>query len=77
VSLYKILQRHDLFNKGLTELQNANIVTGLEDEASLGGLISGASKFGVDAVKKWTKWSGKYLAQLLLVKIVLLSPVTI
>ena len=34
-------------------MQNAGIVTGLEDEASLGGLISGASKFGVDAVKKW------------------------
>ena len=47
------LTKTDLFNKGLGELQNAGIVTGLEDEASLGGLISGASKFGVDAVKKW------------------------
>lgn len=47
------ITKTDLFNKGLGELQNAGIVTGLEDEASLGGLISGASKFGVDAVKKW------------------------
>jgi len=43
----------DLFNKGLGELQNAGIVTGLEDEAALGGLISGASKYGAEAVKKW------------------------
>jgi hypothetical protein len=43
----------DLFNKGLGELQNAGIVTGLEDESALGGLISGASKFGAEAVKKW------------------------
>jgi len=47
------LTKTDLFNKGLSELQNSGIVSGLEDEASLGGLISGASKFGVDAVKKW------------------------
>ena len=47
------ITKTDLFNKGLGELQNAGIVTGLENEASLGGLISGASKFGVDAVKKW------------------------
>ena len=46
-----------MFNKGLTSLQNAGIVTGLENEASLAGLVSGASKFGVDAVKKWTEGS--------------------
>jgi hypothetical protein len=44
----------DLFNKGLSNLQNAGIVTGLENESSLAGLVSGASKFGVDAVKKWS-----------------------
>ena len=55
----------DLFNKGLTSLQNAGVVTGLEDESSLAGLVSGASKFGVTAVKKWTDGSailGKTLA---------------
>ena len=51
------LTKTDLFNKGLTSLQNAGIVTGLENEASLAGLVSGASKFGVDAVKKWTEGS--------------------
>ena len=52
------ITKTDLFNKGLTSLQNAGIVTGLEDEASLAGLVSGASKFGVDAVKKWTQGAG-------------------
>ena len=48
------ITKTDLFNKGLSQLQNAGIVTGLENEAALGGLVSGASKFGIDAVKKWT-----------------------
>lgn len=52
------ITKTDLFNKGLTGLQNAGIVTGLEDEADLAGLVSGASKFGVDAVKKWTQGAG-------------------
>ena len=52
------ITKTDLFNKGLTSLQNAGIVTGLENEASLAGLVSGASKFGVDAVKKWTQGAG-------------------
>lgn len=51
------LTKTDLFTKGLNGLQNAGIVTGLEDEADLAGLVSGASKFGVDAVKKWTEGS--------------------
>ena len=49
------LTKTDLFNKGLSSLQNAGIVTGLEDTASLGGLVSGASKYGAEAVKKWTE----------------------
>ncbi len=49
------ITKTDLFNKGLSKLQNAGIVTGLENESSLAGLVSGASKFGVDAVKKWTQ----------------------
>jgi hypothetical protein len=49
------ITKTDLFNKGLSKLQNAGIVTGLETESSLAGLVSGASKFGVDAVKKWTQ----------------------
>ena len=48
------ITKTDLFNKGLSSLQNAGVVTGLESESSLAGLVSGASKFGVDAVKKWT-----------------------
>ena len=52
------ITKTDLFNKGLTSLQNAGIVTGLENESSLAGLVSGASKFGVDAVKKWTQGAG-------------------
>ena len=52
------ITKTDLFNKGLTSLQNAGIVTGLENEAALAGLVSGASKFGVDAVKKWTQGAG-------------------
>ena len=51
------LTKTDLFTKGLNSLQNAGIVTGLENEADLAGLVSGASKFGVDAVKKWTQGS--------------------
>ena len=51
------LTKTDLFTKGLNGLQNAGVVTGLEDEADLAGLVSGASKFGVDAVKKWTEGS--------------------
>jgi hypothetical protein len=51
------LTKTDLFTKGLNGLQNAGIVTGLENEADLAGLVSGASKFGVDAVKKWTQGS--------------------
>lgn len=47
----------DLFTKGLNSLQNAGIVTGLENDADLAGLVTGASKFGVDAVKKWTQGS--------------------
>ena len=49
------LTKTDLFTKGLNSLQNAGIVTGLENEADLAGLVSGASKFGADAVKKWTQ----------------------
>jgi len=49
------LTKTDLFTKGLNGLQNAGIVTGLENEADLAGLVSGASKFGVNAVKKWTQ----------------------
>jgi len=52
------ITKTDLFNKGLTSLQNAGMVTGLEDESALAGLVSGASKFGVDAVKKWTQGAG-------------------
>ena len=52
------LTKTDLFTKGLNGLQNAGIVTGLENEADLAGLVSGASKFGVDAVKKWTQGAG-------------------
>ena len=52
------LTKTDLFTKGLNSLQNAGIVTGLENEADLAGLVSGASKFGVDAVKKWTQGAG-------------------
>ena len=51
------LTKTDLFTKGLNSLQNAGVVTGLENEADLAGLVSGASKFGVDAVKKWTQGS--------------------
>ena len=51
------LTKTDLFTKGLNSLQNAGVVTGLENEADLAGLVSGASKFGVDAVKKWTEGS--------------------
>lgn len=51
------LTKTELFTKGLNGLQNAGIVTGLENEADLAGLVSGASKFGVDAVKKWTQGS--------------------
>jgi len=51
------LTKTDLFTKGLNSLQNAGIVTGLENDADLAGLVSGASKFGVDAVKKWTQGS--------------------
>ena len=49
--------KNELFTKGLNGLQNAGIVTGLENDAELAGLVSGASKFGVDAVKKWTEGS--------------------
>ena len=51
------ITKNDLFTKGLNGLQNAGIVTGLENEADLAGLVTGASKFGVDAVKKWTQGS--------------------
>ena len=51
------ITKNDLFTKGLNGLQNAGIVTGLENEADLAGLVTGASKFGVDAVKKWTEGS--------------------
>ena len=51
------LTKTDLFTKGLNSLQNAGVVTGLENEADLAGLVTGASKFGVDAVKKWTQGS--------------------
>ena len=54
------ITKTDLFNKGLTSLQNAGIVTGLENEASLAGLVSGASKFGVDAVKKWLEKDARF-----------------
>ncbi len=51
------ITKNDLFTKGLNGLQNAGIVTGLENDADLAGLVTGASKFGVDAVKKWTEGS--------------------
>jgi hypothetical protein len=51
------LTKTELFTKGLNSLQNAGVVTGLENEADLAGLVTGASKFGVDAVKKWTQGS--------------------
>lgn len=47
--------KSDLFTKGLNELQQSGVVTGLENDSDLAGLVNGASKFGADAVKKWTQ----------------------
>lgn len=55
--LIQDITKNDLFTKGLNGLQNAGIVTGLENDADLAGLVAGASKFGVNAVKKWTEGS--------------------
>jgi hypothetical protein len=48
----------DLFNKGLSELQSLGVATGLEPTSELAGLVSGAAKFGGEAVAKWTQGAG-------------------
>lgn len=43
----------DLYQSALTDLQNANIMTGQEDASVLGGLVQATSVYPVATVKNW------------------------